>query len=148
MSEQEVLSWSGYDHIRATMDGRVPHPPMLDLMGVKIVQVERGRIVVRSKPEKQHGNRIGTTHGGFTATVLDTAMALAVNSMAEPGEASATVDLNIHFLKAMSPKTGVVECEGKVMVSRRTLVTAEAWLRDPDGEVCAHATSVFMKIRQ
>ena len=143
-----MASWGGYDHLRAMMEGRVPHAPMLELMGIEITDLEPGRIVVRSKPDERHRNRIGTIHGGFAATVLDTATALAVNSTTSPGESSVTIDLNVHYLKAMTHETGVVECEGKVMVARNTLMTAEAWLRGRDGEVYAHATSMCLKMRK
>ena len=96
-------AYSGLERLLRAMRGEAPDVPMLRLLGIEIDEVEHGRIVLRCRPTEEHLNRVGTIHGGYTASVLDTAAALCFLSTHEPGERSTTADLTIKYIRPLLP---------------------------------------------
>ena len=94
-------AYSGLERLLRAKRGEAPVVPMLQLLGIEIDEVERGRIVLTCRPTEEHLNRVGTVHGGYTASVLDTAAALCFLSTHEPGERSTTADLTIKYIRPL-----------------------------------------------
>ena len=106
-------AYSGLERLLRSMRGEAPDVPMLRLLGIEIDEVEHGRIVLRCRPTEDHLNRVGTIHGGYTASVLDTAAALCFLSTHEPGERSTTLDLTIKYIRPLLPGMDTLRCEGR-----------------------------------
>ena len=87
---------------------------------------------------------MGTVHGGWFATVLDSALGCAVHSMLPAGRGYTTAELSVNIVKALTPKAGPVRAEGKVLHCGRQLATAEARLFGADGTLYAHATTTCL----
>jgi uncharacterized protein (TIGR00369 family) len=138
---ETLMSMSGLEFIRAIMHGDHPPPSIAVLLGFNIVEAEEGRVVFAGEPTENHLNPMGVVHGGYVATLLDSCMTCAVQSMLKPGLAATTLDLNIHYTKATTPRSGLLRAEGKTVHIGKQLGTAEGRLIDPQGRVLAHATT-------
>jgi uncharacterized protein (TIGR00369 family) len=136
---------SGLDYLRAVGAGALPPPAMATHMGIEGTEVQEGQARFRGTPDEHHLNPAGIVHGGFAATLLDTAIGCAVHSTLPAGVGYATVDLNLTFVGMITPAGGPVLCEGTVVHRGRTLATAEARItRERDGRLLAHATGTCL----
>src|SRR5262249_9605727 len=117
-----------------------PPPPMARLMDIRLTEVSRGRAVFAATPSESHYNPLGVVHGGFAATLLDSAMGCAVHSTLEVGDAYTTAEFKINFLRPIDLETGEVRGVGTVLNSGRTTALAEGRLEGPDGKLYGFAT--------
>jgi uncharacterized protein (TIGR00369 family) len=113
-------------------------------LGFDLIEAEAGRVVFRGVPQFRHYNPIGLVHGGFAATLLDSAGGCAVHTMLEKGEGYTTLELKINMVRALTSDTGPVTAEGRIIHRGRLTATAEAHLRDDAGKLYAHATTTCM----
>jgi len=98
-----------------------------ELIGAKVIQAKDGHAIVEMEIEDKHLQTYGILHGGVLATLIDNGIGAAVHSLLTDDEASATVDLNIKFLKGISE--GVLRAEGKVFKKGRSMVLSTSMLR-------------------
>jgi uncharacterized protein (TIGR00369 family) len=137
----ETQRRSGLDYLRAIASGELPPPPVAELLGTEIVEVEAGRVVFALEPAEWMYNPIGSVHGGIAATLLDTCMGCALHSTLEAGVGWATSDLQVRYIRPMTLETGRVLGEGRVVHAGRRSATAEGYMRsERDGALLAHAT--------
>ena len=139
-------AYSGLERLLRAKRGEAPDVPMLRLLGIEIDEVEHGRIVLRCRPTEEHLNRVGTIHGGYTASVLDTAAALCFLSTHGPGERSTTVDLSIKYIRPLLPGMETLRCVGEVVSAGKRIGVTEARIVDDAGKVYAYAASTCLKI--
>lgn len=138
-----LASLPGVEIIRRIARGELPAPSMAATLGMGLLlgEVEEGRVVFEGEPGEHVLNPLGTVHGGFAATLLDSAMGCAVHTLLPPATGYGTVDLKVSFLRPILRDVGVVRVEGKVINPGRTLMLAEGRVigRD-DGKLYAHGT--------
>lgn len=134
----------GLDFLRGIMEGRFPAPPIAALLGFELAEVEEGRVVFAGTPQFEHYNPLGTVHGGYFATLLDSCMACAVHSMLKAGFGYTTMEFKVNLVRAMTDKTGRVFAEGRSIHSGRQVATSEGTLRDESGRLYAHATTTCL----
>ncbi|MCG6206987.1 PaaI family thioesterase [Rhodopseudomonas sp. HC1] len=139
-----MASMSGLDFIRAMFAGELPAPPIMQTIEPFDEVAELGLIVMHSAPGLRHYNPIGSVHGGYAATLLDSAMGLAVQSMLKPGQGYTTLEFKISFIRGMSQDSGVVRTEGRTLNVGRRAATAEARITDSSGRLLAHATTTCL----
>jgi uncharacterized protein (TIGR00369 family) len=133
---------SGLELMRAIIDGELAPPPIAELMGMSLVEVEHGRAVFSLVPAEWMYNPIGSVHGGVAATILDSCMGCAIHTTLEAGVGYTTSDLQIRYSRGMTVDTGRVVAEGKVVHAGRRLATAEGRLFVQEtGKLIAHATT-------
>jgi uncharacterized protein (TIGR00369 family) len=144
VSLDELTSHDGLQFLQGMLAGRHPHPPMCKTIGFHLVDVANGRAVFEGIPRYEHYNPIGTVHGGFAATLLDSALACAIFSTMRAGEAWTTLELNLNLVRALTEATGPVRAEGRVIHRGRTVATSEGDLKDAEGRLYAHATTTCM----
>ncbi len=135
---------SGLEFVQGLVDGTLPLNTMAETLGYDIVEVSKGCVVVAAKPHEGHRNPAGTVHGGLAATLLDTCMGLAVQTMLEKGFAQTTLEFKISLVRPVTPQTGLVKAEGKVISCGRRVGTAEGRLTDKDGRMLAHGTTTCL----
>lgn len=141
----EVLSsLSGLEFLQRIGDGRLPIPPIAALLGFHPAEVERGRAVFIATPDARHYNPIGSVHGGYTATLLDSCMACAVHSRLKAGQGYTTVEIKVNYVRQLTADTGEVRAEGKVIHFGRQIASAEGRLTDARGRLLAHATTTCL----
>lgn len=132
---------SGLEMLQMTIRGELPQPPMARLMHIRLAEVENGRAVFLGTPQEFHYNPIGSVHGGFGATLLDSAMGCAVHTTLSPGDTYTTLEFKINFLRALTHATGEVRGIGIVIHAGRTTAIAEGRILDEAGKLYAFATA-------
>jgi uncharacterized protein (TIGR00369 family) len=134
---------TGVEQLRALMEvGRLPG--INRSLDFTLVEVEPGRAVFEGRPGAHAYNPIGTVHGGYAATLLDSACGCAVHASLRADQGYTTLELKIAYHKAMTDKTGPVRAEGRVVNVGRRAGFAEATLKDADGVLYASATSTLL----
>lgn len=123
---------------------RGAQPPIGRTLDFSLVEVERGRAVFEGTPDERHYNPMGGVHGGYAATLLDSACGIAVHSMLKPDQGFTTLELKVSYLRGMNDTTGPVRAEGRVVNIGRRVAFAEADIRDADGRLMATATSTLL----
>lgn len=136
---------SGIDYLRAIRDGELPPPPIAALMNLGPVEVEEGRVVFSGQPEEYHYNPIGLVHGGLAATLLDSTMGCAVQSLLPAGVGYTTLELKVNYVRPMTRETGRVLAEGTVLHRGGRVATAEGRvIAEETGKLLAHATTTCL----
>ena len=140
----QVAGLSGLQLMQAMLDGHLPYAEIARTLDFTIIEVGPGRAVFQGQPGTQHLNPLGTVHGGWFATLLDSALGCAVHTMLPAGRAYTTAELGINLVKAITPKLARVRAIGQVLHCGRQLATAEARLVGADGTLYAHATTTCL----
>lgn len=131
----------GLEFFRRVMAGDIESGPMTELLGLRITEVERGRIVIAGIASERFYNGLGIAHGGFTATLLDTALGCAINSTQPAGRVFTTLELKVNYTRPLNRDSGELRCEATVLHVGSRTATAEARVLDARGRLCAHATT-------
>jgi uncharacterized protein (TIGR00369 family) len=139
-----LFSGDGLSFVRGMMEGRHPHPPYADTMGLDLVEVEDGRVVFAGRPTADFLNPIGVIHGGRTATILDSAMAHAAQTTLKAGEGHTTVEMKIGYVRPVLPATGIVRCEATLIHRGGKTCVTEGRLTDDSGKLLAYGTETCM----
>jgi uncharacterized protein (TIGR00369 family) len=139
-----MASMAGVDFVRAIFNGQLPAPPIMQTVEPFESTAEPGVVVMHSTPGFRHYNPIGSVHGGYAATLLDSAMGLAVHSMLPKGTGYTTLEFKISFIKGMTKDTGTIRTEGRTLNVGRRTATAEARITDAKGRLLAHATTTCL----
>jgi uncharacterized protein (TIGR00369 family) len=127
-----MASMTGLDFVRAIFDGRLPAPPIMQTIEPFDSSAEPGTVVIHSIPAFRHYNPIGSVHGGYAATLLDSVMGLAVHTMLPPGTGYTSLEFKISFIKGSTLNVG------------RRAATAEGRITDAKGRLLAHATTTCL----
>jgi len=138
---KDLVGLDGLAQLRAMIEGRVPRPPIMDLMDVVDFDAEPGRVWLTMRAQEFHYNPLGGVHGGVIATLLDTAAACSVHSTLAPAETYTSLDLTTKFLRPVTVGSGLLRGEGWVLNRGRRIALAQAQLHDEAGRLVAHATS-------
>jgi uncharacterized protein (TIGR00369 family) len=139
-----MASMAGIDFVRAMFAGKLPAAPIMQTIEPFDCRVEPGVVVIHSIPGFRHYNPIGSVHGSYAATLMDSAMGLAVHSMLPKGTGYTTLEFKISFIKGMTKDTGPVRTEGRTLNVGRRAATAEARITDAKGRLLAHATTTCL----
>jgi uncharacterized protein (TIGR00369 family) len=135
---------SGLEFIQGLVDGTLPLNPIAETLGYDVTEVVRGRVIVTAKPNGTHLNPAGTVHGGLAATMLDSCMGLAIQSLLAKGVRSTTLEFKISLLRPITPETGLIKAEGVVLSCGRRVGTAEGRITDQQGRLLAHGTTTCL----
>jgi uncharacterized protein (TIGR00369 family) len=145
---QAGRAMSGIDFLRAIRDGRLPAPPMAELLGFCLVEVEPGHAVFEVEPGERHYNPIGVVHGGLAMTLLDSAMGCAVQTHMPAGGGYTTLEAKTNLVRPITGKTGMLRAIGTVIHAGNRVATAEARLVDATGKLYAHATTTCIVLSE
>ena len=144
VSRDVLLAEDGASFLRGMIEGRHPGPPFADAMDFDLAEVEEGRVVFVGTPSPRFFNPLGTIHGGWTATILDSAMACAAHSTLKPGEGYTTLEMKLNYVRPVMPDTGTVRCEGRLIHRGGSVITTEGRLVDGQGKLLAHGTETCL----
>lgn len=140
----QIAGLTGLQQMQAMLRGELPYAAIAKTLDFLIVEVEEGRAIFQGTPGAAHLNPMGSVHGGWFATLLDSALGCAVHTCMLPGRGYTTAELGINMVKALTPRVQRVRAEGRVIHCGRQLATAEARLVGPDGTLYAHATTTCL----
>lgn len=141
---EQLASMSGMQVFEAMLDGRLPPPPIATTLDFLLVHVEPGHAVFQGRPRFEHYNPLGSVHGGWFATLLDSAVACAVHSTLPVGKAYTTLELKTNIVRALTDRVPLVRAEGHVVHAGNQVATAQGRLVGPDGKLYAHASTTCL----
>jgi uncharacterized protein (TIGR00369 family) len=134
------------ERFRQMIAGKARRPPMAELLDFRLLEAEEGRVVFAAVPTRAHYNGMGVVHGGLAATLLDTALGCAINTMAPPSQRFTTLELKINFTRPLTHAIGAVRCEARVIHVGSRVATAEGRVVDRRGKLYAHATATCILV--
>jgi uncharacterized protein (TIGR00369 family) len=138
---------SGMEYMEALVAGEMPPPPIAVTMRMGPIELGEGRAVFAGEPGEEHYNPIGVVHGGYAATLLDSALGCAVHTTLPAGVAYTSLGLEAKYVRPITRDTGRVLCEANVVYRGRRQATAEANLTAADsGKLLAHGVATCMII--
>ena len=141
---EQIMARSGLEFLTDMVAGKLPQPPMCATLGFHLAEVATGYARFDGVPEFRHYNPIGTVHGGFAATLLDSALGCAIFSTLAKGEAWTTLELKLNLVRPINKDTGTVQAEGRIIHRGRTVATADGTVKDRAGKLYAHASTTCM----
>ncbi|AMO94643.1 hypothetical protein CFter6_1950 [Collimonas fungivorans] len=143
-SLEQLKQYSGVEFLQAILRGELPIPPIAQTLDFNLIEAEFGRVVFQGTPAMQHYNPIGSVHGGYFCTLLDSALGCAVQSALPKGSGYTTLELKVNLIRALTDKTGPVRAIGKVIQVGGRVGVAEANIVDAEGKIYAHATTTCL----
>ena len=144
VSADEQKAMSGLEFVQGLADGTLPLNTMAQTLGYEVAEAVSGRVIIIAEPNGTHLNPAGTVHGGFTATLLDSCMGLAIQSTLENGVGQTTLEFKISLVRPITPQTGLIRAEGTVLSRGRRVGTAEGRVTDGAGRLLAHGTTTCL----
>ena len=143
-----VQGKSGLEVMQAMLAGELPYPHIMQTLDFSLLEVGKGRAVFQGTPQLMHYNPLGSVHGGWYATLLDSALGCAVHTTLDAGHGYTTAELGINIVRAASHRSGPLRAIGQVIHCGRQLATAEARIVDADGKLYAHGTTTCLVFRR
>jgi len=140
----QVAGLTGLEVFAAIFAGQLPPPPIGETLDFLPIHIEYGVAVFQGKPSQRHYNPLGTVHGGWFATLLDSAVGCAVHSTLPAGRGYTTLELKLNIVRALTDAVPLVRAEGKILHGGRQVATAEGRIVGPDGKLYAHATTTCL----
>jgi uncharacterized protein (TIGR00369 family) len=138
---EQVAGLTGMQVFEHMFSGELPYPPIGESMDFLPLEVEPGRSVFQGRPLFRHYNPLGTVHGGWIATLLDSCVGCAVHSTLPAGKAYTTAELKINFVRAVTTRVPLLRAIGSVIHVGNRMATADGRLVGPDGKLYAHAST-------
>lgn len=143
-SREQMQSLTGFEFLQAMLEGKFPLPPISKTFQFRLVEIEKGRALFSGVPVFDFYNPLGTVHGGYAATLLDSCMGCAVHTTLPAGVGYTTLEFKVNFVRPLTQETGLVRAEGKVISSGKRIATAEGKVFDERGTLYAHATTTCL----
>ncbi len=143
MTDNSFNDMSGLEQVRALLAaGR--QPPFGVKLGVSLVDADYGHAVFEATPDETTFNPMGSVHGGYMATILDSACGIAAHTALQPGYGYTTLELKVSFIAPLSSRSGLVRAVGRLLSIGCRAAFTEAALHDAAGKLCATATSTLL----
>ncbi|MES2360396.1 MAG: PaaI family thioesterase [Pseudomonadota bacterium] len=140
----DVAGKTGMETMQAMLSGALPYPHIAETLDFALIEVAPGKAVFQGTPQLKHYNPLGTVHGGWYATLLDSSVGCAVHTMMPAGRGYTTAELSVNIVRAASHKSGPLRAIGTVIHCGKQLATAEGRIVGPDGKLYAHATTTCL----
>ena len=135
---------TGLEFVQGLASGALPLNTIARTLGYDVTEAEQGRVVIVAEPTDALLNPAGTVHGGYSATLLDSCMGLAIQSTLERGFAQTTLEFKISLVRPITPDTGILRAEGSVLSRGRRVGTAEGRITDRNGRLLAHGSTTCL----
>ncbi len=144
VKELDPAELTGLEQMKFFAAGGLNYRGIGHKLGFGVSVVEKGRVVFEATPSEDSYNPLGTVHGGYLATLLDSALGCAIHSSLKAGLAYTTLELKVNYLRAMTAATGPIKAEGRVIQTGRRAAFAEGEIKDAEGRVYATATTTCL----
>lgn len=144
LSMAEVSALEPREFFEGIARGELPCPPIGELMDFIPIEWSPGTFIFQGTPNKSHYNPLGSVHGGYAATLLDSAMGCSIHTLLQKGQGYTTLDLRISYVRGMNEATGPIRAEGKVVHLGRSTALAEGRIVDASGRLYATGTTTCM----
>jgi uncharacterized protein (TIGR00369 family) len=144
---EDMAGLSGREVLEAMLAGRFPAPPIGRTLGFRLIEIGEGLAVFEGDPGPHLLNPLGSVHGGWAMTLIDSATGCALHTTLPPGVGYTTVETKVNMTRGIRSEEGKVRCEGRLVSAGKQIATAEARLLSADGKLLAHGTSTLMILR-
>ena len=144
----ERTTLSGLEMLRALIAGRLDPPGIAATLGFRLVEVAEGVAIFEGNAGPHLLNPLGTVHGGFALTLIDSATGCAAHTLLAAGVGYTSIETRTNFTRPIRADSGTLRCEGRVIVAGRRIITASGTLTLPDGTIAAHGGSTLMILPQ
>lgn len=144
LPRDKLACLTGKETLEKVLSGEFPPPPFAPTTLIDLAEVAEGRVVFIGKPDFAFLNPMGTVHGGWIATILDSAMGCAVHSTLRAGQLYTTTAMTINYVRALTADAGEVRCEVVAVHSGARMATSEGRLVDAKGRLIAHGSETCM----
>ena len=141
---EQLAGRSGMELFEAIFTGALPPPPIGDTLDFVPIHMAPGIAVFQGRPLRRHYTPLGTVHGGWFATLLDSAVGCAIHATLPAGKGFTTLELKVNMVRPLTDGVPLVRAEGKVIHVGRQVATAEGRIVGPDGKLYAHATTTCL----
>lgn len=143
-SPTQLASMSGKALFNAMFAGELPSPPIGETLDFIPIHIENGHAIFQGRPGQQHYNPLGSVHGGWFCTILDSAVGCAIHSTLPAGKGYTTLEIKVNMIRALTKAIPLVRAEANIIHVGRQTATAEARIIGPDGKLYAHATTTCL----
>ena len=144
VKEADAAEMSGLDQMKFLQTRGSKNRGIGQTLGFELVEVEEGRVLFAATPSEAVYNPLGTVHGGYIATLLDSALGCAIHTTLKPRLGYTTLELKVNYLRPLTSATGRIEAEGRVLQTGRRAAFAEGKVTDASGRVYATATATCL----
>jgi uncharacterized protein (TIGR00369 family) len=141
---EQIFGRTGMQVLEGIFSGELPPAPIGETLDFVPIHMGRGFAVFQGRPQRRHYNPLGMVHGGWFATLLDSAVGCAVHSTLPAGKGYTTLELKVNMVRALTDAVPLVRAEGKLIHAGRQVATAEGRIVGPDGKLYAHATTTCL----
>ena len=148
MRPEQLRGRTGLETLQAIFAGELPSPLIGETLDFVPIRMDVGVAVFQGRPQLKHYNPLGAVHGGWFATLLDSALGCAVHSALPAGKGYTTLELKVNIVRALTDAVPLVRAEGKLIHLGRQMATSEARLVGPDGKLYAHGTTTCLVFEQ
>ena len=135
---------TGREVLQAIIDGRMPQPPIARALNFWLVEVGEGYAGFAGDPGPHLLNLMGSVHGGWALTLIDSAAGCAAQSLLSTGVGYTTIETKANFSRPITKDSGRVRAESRVVAQGRQIISAEAWVKAGDGRTLAHGSSTLL----
>ena len=143
-SREQIQGLTGIEYLEGMMAGRLPAPPISKVLQFRLLEIGKGVAIFTGVPSFDFYNPLGSVHGGYAATLLDSCMGCAIHTTLPAGMGYTTLEIKVNFVRALTKDTGPVRAEGKVLTSGKRVATAEGRVLDANGALYAHGTTTCL----
>jgi uncharacterized protein (TIGR00369 family) len=141
---EQFLGRTGLQIFEAMFAGEIPVPPIARTLNFTLVEASPGHAEFQGEPLFAHYNPLGSVHGGWIATLLDSALACAVHTLLPVGKTYTTLELKLNFVRALTDKVPLVRAIGEAIHVGGRVGTSQGRLVDAAGTLYAHATTTCL----
>ena len=143
-SPNQLASMSGQSFFDAMFAGELPSPPIGETLDFIPIHIQGGKAIFQGRPSQQHYNPLGSVHGGWFCTILDSAVGCAIHSTLPAGKGYTTLEIKVNMIRALTKAIPLVRAEANIIHVGRQTATAEGHIVGPDGKLYAHATTTCL----
>jgi uncharacterized protein (TIGR00369 family) len=143
-TREQIQGLTGSEYLQGMMAGRFPAPPIAKVLQFRLIEIGQGTAIFAGVPVLDFYNPLGSVHGGYAATLLDSCMGCAIHTTLPAGVGYTTLEIKVNFVRALTKDTGAVRAEGKVLTAGKRVATAEGRLLDANGTLYAHGTTTCL----
>ncbi|TGY90216.1 PaaI family thioesterase [Marinicauda algicola] len=141
---KEAAGLTGLEFLHAIIEGRLPHPPICEILNFRLTEAGTGQAVFTGETGSALLNPMGGVHGGWAMTLIDSAAGCAGHTLLPAGSGYTTVETKVNFTAPIAADAGALRCDARVVAAGRRVITAEARLSDSRGRICAHGSSTLL----
>ncbi len=144
VAREQAAGLSGMQVLEGIFAGLFPSPPIGETLDFIPIEMAPGVAVFQGKPMRRHYNPLGTVHGGWFCTLLDSAGGSAVHTTLPAGKGYTTLEIKVNMVRPLTDAVPLVRAEGRVIHTGKQVATAEGRIVGPDGKIYAHATTTCL----